>query len=56
MSVSKYFLNQIDKLMELSDEPCNGELQCKHCYANQYLNDLQRLLDDWIQKIETDCK
>lgn len=56
MSASKSLLDNLDKLVVLSDEPCSEEFDCKHCFANQCLDDLRRLIDDWLDIIKTDYK
>jgi len=56
MSDNPGLWDNLDKLTEIANERCSEELQCRHCYASQYLNDLYRLTHEWLDTIEMDCE
>jgi hypothetical protein len=56
MSDNPVLWENLDKLTEIANERCSEELQCRHCYASQYLNDLYQLTHKWLNTINTDCE
>jgi len=49
MSVSKGFLDKLDKLVALSDEPCTcGDLCCKSCKAKDLLESIRIEIESFL--------